>query len=148
MNCTLSPSTVATLDRYDTYPVFSAVEDRYATAPMLALKPAYELFNEEELHTSFEEAISDRLLAMHGKLSRLSNPMLATQQPGPETDPMRFTGSPALRFDEAALKLKKRFSLPSLVGCHWRRHLTLGSLVIMFMLLGFDIMGLLVLHMH
>jgi hypothetical protein len=148
MNCTLSPSTVATLDRYDTYPVMSAVEDRYATAPMIALKPAYELFNEEELHTSFEEAISDRLLAMHGKLSRLSNPTLATQQPGPQIDPMHSTGSPTSRSDEAAMKRKKDFSLPSQAGRGWQRYLTLGSLVIMFTLLGFDIMGLLVLHLH
>lgn len=148
MNCTLSPSTVATLDRYDTYPGFSAVEDRYATAPMIALKPAYELFNEEELHTSFEEAISDRLLAMHSKLSRLSNPTLATQRVHPQTDPLPYPGYTDFSCNEASLKPKQGFSLPSLVGGRWRRYLTLGSLVIMFMLLGFDIMGLLVLHMH
>ncbi len=149
MNCTLSPLTVATLDRYDTYhPVLQAVEDRYATAPMVALKPAYELFNEEELHTSFEEAISDRLLAMHSKLSRLSNPTLATQRVYPQTDPLPYPGYTDFSCDEASLQRKMGFTLSSLFGRGWQRYLTLGSLVIMFTLLGFDIMGLLVLHVH
>ncbi len=41
------------------------VEDRFVTMPVLPAAPAYQPANEEELHTSFEQAISDRLLAVN-----------------------------------------------------------------------------------
>src|SRR5271157_2828295 len=50
-------------------------EDMYATTPLAVVCPTYAQPNEEELHTSFEEAISDRVLAVNRQLRRLSIPL-------------------------------------------------------------------------
>src|SRR6266487_6402371 len=49
-------------------------EDIYATSPLVAVRPIYRQPNEEELHSSFEEAISDRVLAVNRQLRRLCVP--------------------------------------------------------------------------
>src|SRR5205807_1667985 len=99
--------------------------------------------DEEELHTSFEHAISDRLITVNKKLSLIS---------GPLTDPERV-------HLQITQKLVHSHSMPN-VGVtadstphasmkgRWRRSLLLFSLALMFLLVGFDIMGLLVLHAH
>src|SRR5947209_11334470 len=60
----------------DTYAVstdMASIGDAlYATTPMPAFRPVFQQPNEEELYTSFEEAISDRVLAVNRRLSHLS----------------------------------------------------------------------------
>ena len=102
----------------------------FATVPMLVVKPAstrkYE--DEEELYTSFEEAISERVARVSRQLERLST-----------------SGSlPAL----ASAPSVKTVS-PKMLRCprFWRarRAITLACLGLSLLLAGFDLMGLLVL---
>jgi hypothetical protein len=59
-------------------------EDIYSTTPLAVVRPPYWQPDEEELHSSFEEAISDRVLAVNRQLRRLSVPLtdnLSVQSP-------------------------------------------------------------------
>jgi ferric-dicitrate binding protein FerR (iron transport regulator) len=115
----------------------------YATIPMIAVEAqsarAYALSRpvspdtgEEELHTSFEQAISDRLLALNSRLQRITR----------STDPAFALPAPRLQAQaEAATHSQAR-------RLHWQHPLLLASLALMFLLLGFDVMGLLVLYLH
>ena len=52
----------------------------YITEPLPAIKkPEYRQPDQEELHIAFEEAISDRILALQSRLNRLSDLTLAIQ---------------------------------------------------------------------
>src|SRR5438045_9784252 len=51
------------------------VQDQFETMPVLTAAPAYQPPNEEELHTSFEQAISDRLLVVNNQLTLKSRPL-------------------------------------------------------------------------
>lgn len=113
----------------------------YITEPMPAVKrPVSQLPDEEELHTSFEEAISDRLLALHGRLSRLSNPTLAIHNIEPRTDADLFATAPAHVIPTNHMENVRHFA--------WKRATIFACSATMFLLLGFDLMGFLVLHMH
>jgi hypothetical protein len=121
----------------------SMVEDWFATMPAIPVVSSQQVPDEEELHTSFEHAISDRLITVNRKLSLIS---------GPLTDPERV-------HLQAAQELNRSYSMPNVevtarstshasVQGAWQRSLLLLSLALMFLLVGFDIMGLLVLHTH
>jgi len=117
----------------------------YATEPMPVIrKPLFQQPDEEELHTSFEEAISDRLLAMHDRLNRLSNPTLTVQPAEHNTDAV-FASGHSTSNTTAATDRVKFLSRP--IGA-WRRATIFTCSAIMFMLLGFDFLGFLMLHMH
>lgn len=124
------------------------MDNMYATIPMIAIEAqsacSYALFRpvrpdttEEELHTSFEQAISDRVTALNSRLQRI------TRSTGP---------APALApFSSCSLRAQghtKTASHPRSRLLDWQRPLLLGSLALMFLLLGFDLMGLLVLSLH
>jgi hypothetical protein len=107
-------------------------EDMYATTPLAVVRPTYVQPNEEELHTSFEEAISDRVLAVNRQLRRLSIPLtgcLSVQSP---------TCTP----------VKQQSLLARLTHPGYASRLAMLCVTIAFMLVmvGFDLMGLLVLH--
>ena len=133
----------------------AVVEDRFATMPVLPAAPAYQPANEEELHTSFEQAISDRLLAVNKQLSLKSGPLAHTERLELNTEPLSESrqishhsfmtnvtpATPPLQQHSGKL-------LPELLGNVWQRSIIFASLTLMLMLLGFDLMGLLVLHMH
>src|SRR5579884_3421815 len=74
MNCLLSPTTDAELNKYDTHAETSLREDVYATAPMAVVKgPVTQTLNfEEEVYSEFEQAISGRLEVVQQKLQSLS----------------------------------------------------------------------------
>jgi hypothetical protein len=124
----------------------STVEDRFATMPAISAVPAYRPPNEEELHTSFELAISNRLIAVNRQLSLVS---------GPLTDPERVqlvqSTQPLIRSDSgsqlvlpsAQVSMRR---LPALFESAWQRCIIYGSLMLALTLVGFDLMGLLVLH--
>src|SRR5436853_7518729 len=52
----------------------------YATTPMPAFRPVFQQPDEEELYTSFEEAMSDRMLAVNRRLSHLSRAHRSVRQ--------------------------------------------------------------------
>jgi hypothetical protein len=106
-----------------------AVGDQFVTEPIIAVETVYQQLAEEELHTLFEQAISDRLLAISMRLKRISGPLNAPQRV--ETATM-LPGT----------QRRTRLSLPGKV---WRRYLMLSSVALMLMLTGFDLMGMLVL---
>lgn len=113
--CTMLPVTDA-----------SIMGDRFATSPMFAMQPISQPANEEELYTSFEHAISERLQTMH----RFS----------PKT-----TSSRKLPIHY----MQKYQSFLAFLGKAWqrlRRGITLTCLALLFMMAGFDLMALLVLY--
>src|SRR5207248_6825105 len=121
----------------------SMIEDWFATMPAIPAVSSQQKVDEEELHTSFEHAISDRLITLNRKLSLIS---------GPLTDPERV-------HLQTTQRLIRSHSMPNVeVAAHsiphasmkgrWRHSLLVFSLALMFLLVGFDIMGLLVLHAH
>ena len=109
-------------------------EDMYATTPLVVVRPTYAQPNEEELHTSFEEAISDRVLAVNRQLRHLHIPLtdcLSVQSP---------TYTPVKR-----QSLLARLALP---GYTSRQTMLCVAIALMLVMVGFDLMGLLVLHSH
>lgn len=117
----------------------STTGEDYTTAPMAVVLPAQPPYDEEELHTSFEEAMSERIKAMSGRLGRLSSSALSVQSIQRDTDPILHFNIPLEKSENDAEQLPHK---------SWRRIVIYSSLACMFTLLGFDIMGLLVLHMH
>jgi hypothetical protein len=153
MNATLYRTTNTTLDAF-LFQNATPTENIYATTPMPTIrKPAYEQPDEEALHTSFEEAISERQLAVHSRLSRLSNPTLDIQYAKCNTDSTFSTGILAKNTTMPKTPLQsvlntdtlKHVSRPRIA---WRRPTILACSAITFALLGFDLMGLLMLHLH
>src|ERR1700693_2262240 len=107
-----------------------ATEDIYSTTPLTITRSLYRQSNEEELHSSFEEAISDRVLVLNRQLRRLSIPLtdnLSVQSP-----------------------MSSVVKMPSLTSLGRASRQAILSLAIAFMLVmvGFDLMGLLVLYMR
>ena len=133
MNSILCSSTDTELDIRRITADMPAPEDMYATAPMALLQPAYRQ-TDEELHTSFEEAISDRVLAVNRQLQRLSGTLTSTRQVQPQTSSWLKKQVLALRsssFEKAGPK-----------------GILFTALALMLLMAGFDLMGLLVLHMR
>ena len=104
-------------------------EESYATAPMAAVQPPS--LGEEELHTLFESAISSRLLAMREQMDRISGPLPYTQLHGYETEVLPV--------------VEKQPKRRSVFRHRWHRTLLYCSLGLMLTMIGFDLMGLLVL---
>jgi hypothetical protein len=133
MNSILCSSTETELDIRRITADMPAPEDMYATAPMALLQPAY-WQSDEELHTSFEEAISDRVLAVNRQLQRLSGTLTSTRQVQPQTSSWLKKQVLALRsssFEKA-----------------WPQGILFAALALILLMAGFDLMGLLVLHMR
>lgn len=107
------------------------VEDQFATAPVIAVYPAlaFEQPDEEELHTSFEQAISDRVLAMSKQLSRISGPLVNSEVGG------------------SVKQENKRIGLAFLRQA-WKQVILYVGLAVMFLLVGFDLMGVMMLYRH
>ncbi len=132
MNSVLSRTTDATLNECPLESDEMNVDqykESYATAPMAVVRPAS--IDEEELHTLFESAISSRLLAMREQMDRISGPLSYAQSRWYETDVLPVvTKQP-----------KKRFVFRSPL----QRTLLYTSLGLLLTMVGFDLMGLLVL---
>ncbi|HEX6108120.1 MAG TPA: hypothetical protein VFZ02_01810 [Ktedonobacteraceae bacterium] len=111
-----------------------ATEDMYATTPLTIMRSLYRQSNEEELHSSFEEAISDRVLVLNRQLRRLSIPFtdnLSVQSPLSSVVKM-----PSLTARLTSLGRASRQAMLSL------------AIAFMLVMVGFDLMGLLVLYMR
>lgn len=112
----------------------ATMEDMYSTTPMVVVQPTYQQPDEEELHTSFEEAISDRVLAVNRQLSHLNSV---------------HTGNLYVRAQTSApLKGDGMVVRPMLPRRTWQQGMLFVAIAFMLLMLGFDLMGLLVLHMR
>jgi hypothetical protein len=117
----------AVYDRFATIPAIPTIPPRW-TLPTLPEKRSFE--EEEKLHTSFEQAISGRLLAVKQQLDRHSGIVASTRRELPTTDALKESPTPEKRS-------------PSLFKT-WQRGLVFTSLACMFLLIGFDLMGVLI----
>jgi hypothetical protein len=135
----------------------SVVDDRFATEPMTTVQPAEQQVSEEELHRFFEQAISDRVQAISACLKCVSGPL--THQPHTTGDgeglvPARSYLSPrqgSSTFGSVLVPLagtRDAGMWPSLLSKTWQRGIILVSLALLLLMSGFDLMGLLVLHMR
>jgi hypothetical protein len=112
----------------------AATEDMYSTTPLKNMRSIYRQSNEEELHSSFEEAISDRVLVLNRQLRRVSIP---------------FTDNVSIQSP-----LSSEVKMPSLsarltsIGQASRQAMLHIAIAFMLVMVGFDLMGLLVLHMR
>ena len=128
MNCLLSPTTTIELSKYDSYAEILPSDDAYATAPMTVVKyPETQPLDEEEVYHAFELAISGRQENLQQKLQMLPQTLLNDARKSPTSNTI-FVQSHAL-----AGKV------------NWRCILLFGAFAFIFLLLGFDAMGLLVL---
>ncbi len=154
MNSTLCISADTVFDKLLAQNEIAATEHSYATELIPAIRrPVFQQPDEEELHTSFEEAISDRLLAMQSRLSRLSDPMLTVKCAERNTDAVFSAGvstsnTTAAREFVHATSATDRVKFLSRPAVALRRAIVFACSAMMFMLLGFDSLGLLMLHVH
>ena len=135
MNSVLCPTTDTILHKCllesDTMNMNEAhYEESYVTTPMAVVQPVS--LGEEELHALFESAISSRLLAMREQMDRISGPLPYTQLRTYETEML----------PRVVMQPKKRFVLRH----SWQRTLLYASLGLLLTMIGFDLMGLLVLY--
>ena len=127
----------------------SMIEDWFATTPALLVAPSNLLSDEEELHTSFEQAISDRLIAVNKRLSLISGPLTNSQQIHAQTTrPLHQTYLPANEANDMPSSRPAACAPANSPAISWQRSILLGGLALMLLLVGFDIMGLLVLLAH
>jgi hypothetical protein len=120
-------------DTYAVSPDMTSIGDSlYATTPMPAFRPVFEQ-PDEEAYTSFEEAMSERVLAVKRQLSQLSRAHSRVGQSVSQVE-----GGRSSREGGALAR----------VGKAWQSGVLLLSMALMLVLLGFDLMGLLVLHVH
>ena len=121
----------------DTDAVSSAMastgDSLFVTTPMPAFRPLFQRSDEEEVYTSFEEAMSERVLAVNRQLSHLSRAQSRVRQSVSQVECGRSS-----RAGGALARVRKA----------WQSALLLLSMALMLVLLGFDVMGLLVLHVH
>jgi hypothetical protein len=112
----------------------AAIEDMYSTTPLTNMRSIYQQYNEEELHSSFEEAISDRVLVLNRQLRRLSIPL---------------TDNVSIQSPLSSVVIMPGISarLTSL-GQASRQAMLRIAVAFMLVMVGFDLMGLLVLHMN
>jgi hypothetical protein len=132
--CRSTGTDVAGFDETFVQGVITDIENTYATEPMAIVKP--QQMDEEEVYTSFEEAISDRLLALQPRLDRISQPLL-------DTGAYKTAVYTGIRNQGQIQKQTKALTITA-----WQRITIFACFALMFLLSGFDLMGLLVLHMH
>lgn len=111
--------------------------DSYMTQPMPVTTLPGKLEDEEEVYSSFEEALSERQRALQWKSRLLSNSSLHAVR---NTDPLAQQN---VTFAQTNVPTDTASS-----NRGWQRGLIFASLALILILAGFDLMGLLVLHMH
>ncbi len=128
----------------------SVVDDRFITEPMTTVKPAEQQVSEEELHRFFEQAISDRIQDVSACLNRINGPLTSQLHTTDEREglvPARGTST----FGSVLVPLAGTRGAgiwSSLLSNPWQRGITLVSLALLLMMSGFDLMGVLVLHLR
>jgi hypothetical protein len=108
-------------------------EESYMTAPMMTVvRPTST--TEEDIHDMFEAAISTRLLTMREQMNRISGPLTPSRK--------RFYETEALPTFKTQLANMYAFS------SRWQRVVLFGCLSLILAMIGFDVMGLLILAMR
>ncbi|HLH61418.1 MAG TPA: hypothetical protein VKV20_06990 [Ktedonobacteraceae bacterium] len=137
MNCVISkPSGTGLNIAYIADPM-SGWEDQYATIPMVAVQSIFRAPGEEELHTAFEQAISDRVMSVNRRLRHLSGPITAGGYAPPSTDQLiEHNRAVAASYSRAASHHTHMWQRTALILC----------LCVLMMTLGFDLMGVLLVY--
>lgn len=127
----------------------STTEELYATVPMNAVCfPAPAHHGEEEIYTSFEQAVSTRLMVYENRV-RSSDRMQVLKKSSLQTGPIVQNPrslSPMKAFSQRK-QTNETMALLSVVRLS-RRNILLICFAFMCTLAGFDFMGLLILHMR
>ena len=140
MNClSCEPAEAYRGVQYIAEPI-SLLEDQYATTPMAVVQPAFQFQGEEELHTSFEQAISDRVLAVNRQLNRLSGPITGVRYVQPHTDDLVHPDIPTMIVPSPAV------ANPAHHENVWQPIVLMICLCLILVMLGFDLMGVLLLY--
>jgi hypothetical protein len=108
-----------------------ALEDLYSTTPLMIMRSIYQQPDEEELHSSFEAAISDRVLALNNQHRYTSVPIIDSVS--------------SLASKQAEVTLQSKPTHYTLQRLGTREIIILIAIALMLVLIGFDLMGLLVL---
>jgi len=114
-----------------------APQDLFATAPMKAMVLEFDWLREEEAYTSFEAAISDRVLALKGRRIGMNEGAGA----GARGNVKSAKGTMGALASRAVATWHKVCSARV-----WQRGLLFVGMALMLMLAGFDLMGWLVLY--
>jgi hypothetical protein len=107
---------------------------------MAVVQPAFQFQGEEELHTSFEQAISDRVLAVNRQLNRLSGPITGVRYVQPDTDDLVHPDIPTMIVPSPAV------ANPAHHENVWQPIVLMICLCLILVMLGFDLMGVLLLY--
>ena len=109
----------------------AASEDMYSTTPLIVMRSMYRRPNEDELHSSFEEAISDRVFALNKQLRHLSVPLI-------ENVSLQSSMRPQVKIQSKPIHF-------TLLGPDSRQVMLLLIIAFMLIMVGFDLMGLIIL---
>jgi len=109
----------------------TASEDIYSTTPLIVMRSIYRQSNEDELHSAFEEAISDRVFALNKRLSHLSVPLIDT------------VSVQSAMYPHVELPAKPAHFIMIRPGA--RQVMLLITIAFILIMVGFDVMGLLIL---
>ena len=114
-------------------------DDQFATQPAPTVETADEQLSEEELHAFFEQAMSACLSPISGQLTHRPNTThhrwdVSSVEVEPSTEQSRQCSAAG--------------TWSSLFNTAWRRGITLACSALMLVMSGFDLMGLLILHMR
>src|SRR5258708_2663376 len=128
----------------DTAPV---ADDIYTTLPLAAVRPGYQRADEEELHASFEDAISVRLSAVHQRLNAISNGRLHTPHRSSGTnDSIPVAGVRANA--DSGVDFATMFMTALRPVTRWQRRVRSLGYALLLLTLGFDLMGLLIITLR
>ncbi|HTI13041.1 MAG TPA: hypothetical protein VL461_00525 [Dictyobacter sp.] len=138
MNATLYQTTCLKLDIYKD--VKRVNDDKYLTEPMMSLACDVEI-DEKTLHDSFEQAVDERLTMLHTPWSQL-------YQYRTTDDLTLSTREFALRQQTPRRTTPLTEPLQQLEAAeNWQKRTIFFCLACMLLMSGFDLMGLLVIHM-
>jgi hypothetical protein len=121
-------------------------DDQFATQPVPTVETADEQWSEEELHTLFEQALSDRMQANSACLRPISGQL--THRPNTTHHWWDVSSVAVEPSTEQSRQCSAAGTWSSLLTTTWQRGITLACLALMLVMTGFDLMGLLILHMR
>lgn len=130
----------------------STTEELYATLPMNVVHvPSSAHSDEEEVYTSFEQAMNARLIALYGYRTRSRasiRPVQSTlRQTGPIVHDCFSTSLIPFSYSSYTQEVHKASGIQEAIK-RTRRNMLLICFAIMCVLAGFDLMGLLILHLR
>ncbi|GCE26844.1 hypothetical protein KDA_23280 [Dictyobacter alpinus] len=123
----------------------ATIDDDYGTAPMITVLPKQQPIDEEELlHSCFEEALNDRITGSHNNWHHLSDGSLNSIQ----RVPVNYATDEIVAVTPGTKPLTMTDSSDTVLISGRHHNLIFVCLALTLILIGFDIMGLLVLSMR